>query len=587
MSKLDNIHKEPKKNSSKLLNKKNLTKALIAVGIIGSCGYGINSYISYKHQTFLENYTKAISDIENNNSAGYKKAFTILKSLADSGDATSDDFYYLGYAYQYGFGIKKDYSDAYKYYKKATSNANPRAYYQIATLYRDGNGVNKSNKKAIDYFKKAYDLGDKESIVALAKLIESNNQLLSIVDSGILYEIYIAYKNNTIKEANSTIKDKYLAMAAAQGYEPAIMIQAHNFTESGDNYRALMLWQTLLYSSDPKVSELAKKEIISVEKLVKKQRLAEIKKEKQIQKSEEEKQKQLELEKINREKEIQQKKKEGLSTPKQKLESLTGLTYINLFNTSEFALQDFYKEIMDITINTDFLKKYTNSKHSYTDDLIKLSKYKHTTSSLRFDFSDKASTNKFEGIVYYYYNDKNKFSQDTLFSILDSVTPKMSVFEPKLSLNNPPEDPQTRVEQIKEKELLAEQQQLSKKNEEPQKDQIELTHQEKMQRMQVYAQKGDFRQFYKLEQAAKSGDVYAIYYAGEYYYNNKEYKEALKHFKKAANAGYGPAYYKLATLYYNEEKNGVPYNKEKAMYYYKKAAENGVRNAKHILMLID
>lgn len=99
--------------------------------------------------------------------------------------------------------------------------------------------------------------------------------------------------------------------------------------------------------------------------------------------------------------------------------------------------------------------------------------------------------------------------------------------------------------------------------------------------MQVFAQKGDFRQFYKLEQSVKAGDVYAIYYTGEYYYNNKEYKEALKYFNEVADKGYGQTYYKLASLYYNEEQNGVPipYNKQKAMYYYKKAAELGVRNA--------
>ena len=89
-------------------------------------------------------------------------------------------------------------------------------------------------------------------------------------------------------------------------------------------------------------------------------------------------------------------------------------------------------------------------------------------------------------------------------------------------------------------------------------EKIQLTHEEKIHRMQVFAQKGDFRQFYKLEQSAKAGDVYAIYYTGEYYYNNKEYKEALKYFNEAADKDYGQAYYKLASLYYNEEQNGVP-----------------------------
>ncbi|AIT08568.1 hypothetical protein LO80_00330 [Candidatus Francisella endociliophora] len=583
MSEQDNTPKEPKKIGSITLNKKNIIKALVTVGVVGSCALGINSYISYKHQVFLADHATAISDIENKNSQGYKKAFLLLKDLVDDNDATSEDYFYLGYMYQYGLGTNTDYSDAYKYYKKATSDSNPQAYYQIATLYRDGNGVNKSSKKAIDYFKKSYDLGNKQAIVTLAELIESNNRLMSIVDSEILYEIYLAYKSDQIKEADPTVKNKYLATAAAQGYEPAIIVQARNFTKDGDNYRALMLWQTLLYSSDPQVSELAKKEIVNVEKLVKQQRLAEIEKEKKAQKEEEERQKQIALEKVNREKQIDYKRNVGLSLPKQDIKTLTGLTYINLFNVGEVELQDFYKEIMNVEIDTDFLKSYSNSELSYADDLIRLSKYKHNKSSLKFDFAKDTNINKYEGIVYYYYNDTSKFTHDILNSIMDNINPKKSVFEPKIhSITSV--DPQTQVEEI-EKESEADQEQTQQQ---PQKqDQIELTHQEKIQRMQVFAQKGDFRQFYKLEQAAKNGDVYAMYYVGEYYYNTKEYKTALKYFNKAANEGYGPAYYKLATLYYNEEKNGVPYNKEKAMYYYKKAADLGVRNAKHILMLID
>ena len=39
--------------------------------------------------------------------------------------------------------------------------------------------------------------------------------------------------------------NKYLTTAAAEGYESVIIVQAQNFTQAGDNYRALMLWQTL------------------------------------------------------------------------------------------------------------------------------------------------------------------------------------------------------------------------------------------------------------------------------------------------------------------------------------------------------
>ena len=101
--------------------------------------------------------------------------------------------------------------------------------------------------------------------------------MISVVEPEILYDIYLGYKDGSIITTDdSLMANKYLMTAAAEGYEPAIIVQARNFTQAGDNYRALMLWQTLLCSSDPKVSELAKKEIVDVENRVKQQRLKEL-----------------------------------------------------------------------------------------------------------------------------------------------------------------------------------------------------------------------------------------------------------------------------------------------------------------------
>lgn len=579
MSEQENTPNEPKKKFSfKTLNKKKLTKFLITIGVIGGCAFGINSYISYKHQVFLEGHTTAIADIQNKNEAGYSQAFSILKELVDDNKASTEDYFYLGYMYHYGLGTSKDYSDAYKYYKKAATDNYPQAFYQLAILYRDGSGVNKSNKNAIEYFEKAFELGDEQAIVSLAELVGPNNQLLSIISSEFLYDIYLAYKDNKIVSTDQSIKDKYLSMAAAQGYEPAIIVQARNFTKSGDNYRALMLWQTLLYSSDPKVSQLAKKEILEVEKLVKEERLAEQERQKQLQLEEQKKEQQKLIAMVEREKHVEYKKEVGLSIPKQKLKNLNGLIYLNLFNINKIQLQQFYYDIMGVKLDTDYINNSNNIDNSYIDDFLTIAKLKHNRSSMKFDFGNKTNNNRYEGIVYYFYNNENKAVQDLLSHIIKSNNPKASSLIPKLN------DTLSENKVIKEKQKDTATIEDTKKQP---KEQIVLTHEEQIQRMQVFAQKGDFREFYKLEQAAKAGDVYAMYYVGEYYYNNKEYDEALKYYKEAADKNYGPAYYKLASLYYNEERNGVPYDKQKAMEYYKKAADLGVRNAKHILMLIE
>ncbi|NDT87005.1 sel1 repeat family protein, partial [Francisella tularensis subsp. holarctica] len=369
MSEQENIPKQPKKIGPITITKKNIIKALVSVGVIGSCVFGINSYLSYRHQLFLESYNTALADIQNQNKSGYKNAFVILKELVEDDQATAKDYFYLGYIYQYGLGTEKNYYDAYKNYKKAANGNYPKAFYQIATLYRDGLGVNKSSEKAIEYFKKSYDLGYKDSVTALADLVNSNNHMISVVEPEILYDIYLGYKNGSIIATNNSLMaNKYLTTAAAEGYEPAIIVQARDFTQAGDNYRALMLWQTLLYSSDPKVSELAKKEIIDVEKHVKQQRLKELEEQRQQQIKIQMQQRQKLIEQAKKLDQIEQKKEVGLSTPKQNFNNLNGLIYINLFKANKGQLQQFYKDILGVEVDTNFIKTGDNLDNSYIDD---------------------------------------------------------------------------------------------------------------------------------------------------------------------------------------------------------------------------
>lgn len=433
MSEQENIPKQPKKIGPIALTKKNIIKALVSVGVIGSCVFGINSYLSYKHQLFLESYNTALADIQNQNKSGYKNAFVILKELVEDDQATAKDYFYLGYIYQYGLGTEKNYYDAYKNYKKAANGNYPKAFYQIATLYRDGLGVNKSSEKAIEYFKKSYDLGYKDSVTALADLVNSNNHMISVVEPEILYDIYLGYKNGSIIATNNSLMaNKYLTTAAAEGYEPAIIVQARDFTQAGDNYRALMLWQTLLYSSDPKVSELAKKEIIDVEKRVKQQRLKELEEQRQQQIKIQMQQRQKLIEQAKKLDQIEQKKEVGLSTPKQNFNNLNGLIYINLFKANKGQLQQFYKDILGVEVDTNFIKTGNNLDNSYIDDFLILAKLKNNQSSLKFDFANNANNNKFEGIIYYYYNSKDKISQDLLAKIIKNNKPKASSLLPKI-----------------------------------------------------------------------------------------------------------------------------------------------------------
>ncbi len=70
----------------------------------------------------------------------------------------------------------------------------------------------------------------------------------------------------------------------------------------------------------------------------------------------------------------------------QEIKNLNGLVYINLFNVNTATLQDFYKDIADIEIETDLINNTNNLHISYVDDFMRIANLKHNKSSLFADF---------------------------------------------------------------------------------------------------------------------------------------------------------------------------------------------------------
>ena len=78
----------------------------------------------------------------------------------------------LGYLYDEGLGLPRNYTKAYKWYARAALQADETACNNIGFLYYNGNGVRRSKKQAKKWYKLAARAG---SIIALSNL-------------GILYE---------------------------------------------------------------------------------------------------------------------------------------------------------------------------------------------------------------------------------------------------------------------------------------------------------------------------------------------------------------------------------------------------------------
>eukprot|EP00468_Gymnochlora_sp_CCMP2014_P000695 CAMPEP_0167740918 /NCGR_PEP_ID=MMETSP0110_2-20121227/560_1 /TAXON_ID=629695 /ORGANISM="Gymnochlora sp., Strain CCMP2014" /LENGTH=141 /DNA_ID=CAMNT_0007624897 /DNA_START=156 /DNA_END=581 /DNA_ORIENTATION=+ len=75
------------------------------------------------------------------------------------GDA--DGQYWLAKCFQYGYGTRRDYYIAAKWYQTSAENGNVFGQRRLAECYYYGCGVDKSYEKAVEWFYKAADQGEK------------------------------------------------------------------------------------------------------------------------------------------------------------------------------------------------------------------------------------------------------------------------------------------------------------------------------------------------------------------------------------------------------------------------------------------
>lgn len=86
----------------------------------------------------------------------YSVAFEEFLALANKNNA--DAQYYVGYMYQYGYGVENDYKKAKKWYEKAITKNQANAYYQLGYLYENSLGIRynaKNLETAVKLFEKA------------------------------------------------------------------------------------------------------------------------------------------------------------------------------------------------------------------------------------------------------------------------------------------------------------------------------------------------------------------------------------------------------------------------------------------------
>lgn len=86
----------------------------------------------------------------------------------------------LGYMYENGIGVEKNYSDAFFWYKKSAEQGNPYAQWNLGRLYEEGKGTEQDKEKAIYWYEKSSEQGNE---FAKSKLESLQNNTGIDVDS--------------------------------------------------------------------------------------------------------------------------------------------------------------------------------------------------------------------------------------------------------------------------------------------------------------------------------------------------------------------------------------------------------------------
>ena len=93
-----------------------------------------------------------------------------MLQLAEAGDAELQ--FSLGVMYEHGEGVRQDYAEAVRWYRKAAEQGHVEAQYNLGVMYAEGQGVRQDYAKAVRWYRKAAEQGQAESQYNLGLMYE-------------------------------------------------------------------------------------------------------------------------------------------------------------------------------------------------------------------------------------------------------------------------------------------------------------------------------------------------------------------------------------------------------------------------------
>lgn len=130
----------------------------------------------------------------------YSQAYKYFSAITEKSDASS---YYLGVMTLYGQGTTKDPVKAVSYLEKASNSGDSEAKGLLGVCYKRGDGVNKDYRKAFINLSSAVSSGKKSYLIELGELYETGNGTNKNVDKAL--SLFLLGKNEGINGADAHV----------------------------------------------------------------------------------------------------------------------------------------------------------------------------------------------------------------------------------------------------------------------------------------------------------------------------------------------------------------------------------------------
>ncbi|MEX4056507.1 sel1 repeat family protein [Haemophilus influenzae] len=142
-----------------------LTKKLLTTALLGA------SVFSFQSTAWAIEQSQMIQVEQLYKQKDFKAMLAIIQPLAEQGDAISQ--FLLGGMYEEGLGVKQDYFEAVKWFRKAAEQGYAKAQASLGSMYYKGHGVKQDYFEAVKWYRKAAEQGD-----AKAQFIVGGSYLL-------------------------------------------------------------------------------------------------------------------------------------------------------------------------------------------------------------------------------------------------------------------------------------------------------------------------------------------------------------------------------------------------------------------------